>query len=40
MHGKQKTWKERIKTIFHGQGVLYDMYFNETAVLKVESLHK
>ena len=38
MHGKLKTWKERITTNFHGQDVPYDMYCNATAVLKIDSV--
>ena len=34
IYGQLKTWKERIKTNFHGQDVSYDMYCNATAVLK------
>ena len=40
VHGKLKIWKERIKTNFHGQDVLYDMYCNATAVLKIDSVYK
>ena len=40
IHGKLKTWKERIKTIFHGQDVPCDMYGNPTAVLKIDSVYK
>ena len=40
VHGKLKTWKERINTNFHGQDVLYDMYCNATAVLKMDSVYK
>ena len=40
VHGKLKTWKERIKTNFHGQDVAYDMYCNVTAVLKIDSVYK
>ena len=40
VHGKLKTWKERIKTNFHGQDVLYDMYCNAKAVLKIDSVYK
>ena len=40
VHGKLKTWKERIKTNFHGQGVSHDMYCKATAVLKIDSVHK
>ena len=35
VHGKLKTWKERMKTNFHGQDVPYDMYCNAAAVLKI-----
>ena len=40
VHGKLKTWKERIKTNFHAQDVPYDMYCNATAVLKIDSIYK
>ena len=40
IHGKLKTWKERIKTNFHGQDVPYDMHCNATAVLKIDSVYK
>ena len=40
MHGKLKMWKERMKTNFDGQDVPYDMYCNETAVLKIDSAYK
>ena len=40
VHGKLKTWKERIKTNFHGQVVPHDMYCNATAVLKIDSVYK
>ena len=40
VHGKLKTWKERIKTNFHGQDFPYDMYCNATVVLKIDSLYK
>ena len=40
VYGKLKTWKERIKTNFHGQNVPYDMYCNATAVLKIDSVYK
>ena len=39
-NGKLKTWKECIKTNFHGQDVLRDMYCNATAVLKIDSVYK
>ena len=38
--GKLKTWKESIKTNFHGQDVPYDMYCNAAAVLKINSVFK
>ena len=40
VHGKLKTWKERIKTNFHSQDVPHDMYWNVTAVLKIDSVYK
>ena len=40
VHGKLKTWKDRIKTNFHGQDVLYDMYCNATAMVKIDSVYK
>ena len=40
VRGKLKTWKDRIKTNFHGQDVPYDMYCNATAVLKINSVYK
>ena len=33
-------WKERIKTNFHGQNVPYDMHYNETVLLKIDSVYK
>ena len=39
-HRKLKTWKERIKTNFHGQDIPHDMYCNATAVLKIDSAYK
>ena len=39
MHGKLKTWKERIQTNFHGQDVPYDIYYNATAVLYTSVLY-
>ena len=35
---KLKTWKESIKTSFHGQDLPYNMYCNATAVLKIDSV--
>ena len=40
VYGKLKTWKEHIKTNFHGQDVAHDMYCNATAVLKIDSIYK
>ena len=40
VNGKLKTWKERIKTNFHGQDVPYNMHCNATAVLKIDSVYK
>ena len=40
VYGKLKTWKERIKTNFHGQDVPYDMHCNAAAVLKIDSVYK
>ena len=40
VYGKLKTWKERIKTNFHGQDVPYNIYCNATAVLKTDSVYK
>ena len=40
IRGKLKTWKESIKTNFHGCIVPYDMYCNATAVLKIDSVYK
>ena len=38
VNGKLKTWKERLKTKFHGQDVPYNMHYNVTAVLKIDSV--
>ena len=40
VYGKLKTWKERLKTNFHGEDVPYNMYCNATAVLKIDSVYK
>ena len=40
INGKLKTWKEHIKTNFHGQYVPHNMHCNATAVLKTDSLYK
>ena len=40
VNGKLKTWKERIRTDFHGQDVPYNIHCNATAVLKIDSVYK
>ena len=40
IYGKLKTWKDSINTNFHGQKVLYDVYCNATAVLKIYSVYR
>ena len=40
VNGKSKTWKERIKTNFHGQDVPHEMHCNATTVLKIDSAYK
>ena len=40
VNGKLKTWKERIKTNFHGQDVLYNMHCNAKAVLNIDPVYK
>ena len=40
VYGELKTWKERIKTNFHGQDVSYNIYCNAAAVLKTDSVYK
>ena len=40
VHGKLKMWKEHIKSNFHGQDVLYDLYCRATAVLKIDSVYR
>ena len=40
VNGKLKTWKDCIKTNFHGQDNPYDMYCNATVVLKTDSVYK
>ena len=40
VNGKLKTWKERIKTNFHGQDVPYDMHCSATVLLKIDSVYK
>ena len=38
--GKLKTWKECIRTNFHGQYRPYNMHCNAAAVLKIDSVYK
>ena len=40
INSKLKTWKERIRTDFHGQDVPYNMHCNATIVLKIDSVYK
>ena len=40
INGKLKTWKECIRTNFHGQHVPCNMHCNEMAVLKIDSAYK
>ena len=40
VRGKLKTWGKNIKTNFHGQIVPYNVCFNATAVLKIDSVYK
>ena len=40
VNGKLKTWKERIKTNFHGQDVPCNKHCDATAVLKVDAVYK
>ena len=40
VYGKLKTWKESIKANFHGQDVPYDINYNATVVLKIDSVYK
>ena len=40
VNGKLKTWKERIRTDFHGQDAPYNMHCNATIVLKIDSVYK
>ena len=40
VYGKLKTWKECIKTNFHGEDVTCDMYCNATAVLNIGFIYK
>lgn len=36
---KLKTWKEKIKTNFHGKLVPHDTYCTATGVLKIDSVY-
>ena len=40
INDKLKTWKERIKTNFHGQDIPYNKRCNAAAVLKIDSVYK
>ena len=40
VYGKLKTWKDCINTNFHSQEVSYDVYCNETAILKIDSVYR
>ena len=40
MHGKLPNWKEKIKTNFHSQDGPFDMYYDITAMLKIDSVYK
>ena len=40
VNDKLKTWKECIKTNFHGQDVPYNMRCNAKAMLKIDSVYK
>ena len=40
VNGKLETWKERVKTSFHGQNVPFDVYCNAAAVLGICSVYK
>ena len=40
MHDKLKTRKKYSKTNFYGQNVPYDVFYNATAVFKVDSVSK
>ena len=39
-HGRLETWKEHIKTNFHGQDTPFNMYCKATAMLKTASVYK
>ena len=39
-NGELKTWKEHIRTNFHGQDVPYNIHCNATVVLKIDSAYK
>ena len=38
--GKLKTWKDCIKTNFHSQEVLYDVYCNARAVIEIDFIYR
>ena len=40
MRGRLKPWKERIRTNFLRQEVLYDIYYNATAAPRIASTYK
>ena len=40
VNGKLKTWKEHIRTNFHGQDVPYAMHCKATAALRIDSVYK
>ena len=40
LNGNLKTWKEIIRTDFHGQDVPYNMHCNAAPVLKIDSVYK
>ena len=40
VNGKLNTWKECTKTNFYGQGVPYNIHYDTTAVLIIDSVYK
>ena len=40
VHGKLRTWKERIKINFHGQDISCNRYCNATALSEIDSVYK
>ena len=40
MHSNLKKQKNRIKTNFYAEDVPYDVYYNATAVLKIDQVYK